>query len=108
MAAEDAPRIEPGDRRALGWRNWAIAKGAGLAAGGRPPNIFTTLGKHRRLFRVWIRFAGALMPRGKLAREDTELVILRVAENTGSDYEWGHHERLARRAGLSEEEVSRV
>ncbi|HEY5977283.1 MAG TPA: carboxymuconolactone decarboxylase family protein [Solirubrobacterales bacterium] len=102
------PRIEPGDRSEIGWRNWAIANGAGLAAKGSPPRIFTTLGRHRRLFRAWIRFAGALMPRGKLPRDETELVILRVAHNSGSDYEWSHHERLGKRAGLSEEEISRV
>ena len=108
MAAEDGPRITPGDRSQIGWRNWAIANGAGLAARGNPPRIFTTLGRHRRLFRAWIRFAGTLMPRGKLPREETELVILRVAHNSGSEYEWSHHERLGRRAGLSDEEISRA
>ena len=66
----------------------------GLATGGRPPNIFTTLARHHGLFRRWLWFAGALMPGGKLPRIETELVILRVAHNTGCDYEWGHHERL--------------
>ena len=32
-----APRIPPGDRSEIGWRNWAIANGAGLAAKGSPP-----------------------------------------------------------------------
>jgi AhpD family alkylhydroperoxidase len=108
MAGAGGPRIEPGDRSAIGWRNWAIANGAGLAARGKPPHIFTTLGRHRRLFRGWIRFAGALMPRGKLPRDETELIILRVAHNSGSEYEWSHHERIGRRAGLSDEEISRV
>ena len=76
--------------------------------GGGAPNIFTTLGRHRRLFRRWLWFASALMPRGTLPREDTELVILRVAHNTSCDYEWGHHERLGRRAGLGEDEIARV
>lgn len=48
------------------------------------------------------------MPGGKLPRRDTELIILRVAHNTGSEYEWSQHERIGARAGLSEEEVSRV
>jgi len=43
-----------------------------------------------------------------LPREETELVILRVAHNTGSEYEWAQHERMARRAGLSDEEIARV
>ena len=108
MKDELQPRISPGGRRDLGWINFAIAKGAGLATRSRPPRIFTTLGRNRRLFRRWLWFAGALMPGGKLPRADTELVILRVAHNTGSEYEWAQHERIAQRAGLSEAEVARV
>jgi len=106
--AEGGPRIEPGDRRQLGWVNFAITKVAGRVTRGRPPRIFTTLGRHRGLFRRWLWFAGALMPGGKLPREDTELVILRVAHNAGSEYEWAQHERIAVRAGLSEADVARV
>jgi AhpD family alkylhydroperoxidase len=108
MATSGGPRIAPGDRRQIGWVNFGIAKVAGIATRGRPPHIFTTLGRHRGLFRRWLWFAGALMPGGKLPREETELVILRVAHNTGSEYEWSQHERIGRRAGLSEEEISRV
>jgi alkylhydroperoxidase family enzyme len=108
MADASGPRIAPGNRRQLGWVNFAIARIAGLATRGRPPNIFTTLGRHRGLFRRWLWFAGALMPGGKLPRKDTELVILRVAHNAGSDYEWSQHERIGVRAGLSEGEISRV
>jgi AhpD family alkylhydroperoxidase len=108
METAGAPRISPGDRRQLGALNYAIARLAGAVTRGRPPHIFTTLGRHRRLFRRWLWFAGALMPGGKLPREETELVILRVAHNTGSEYEWAHHERLGRRAGLSEAEIARV
>lgn len=103
------PRIAPGGVREIGLLNTAIARiGARVTGGGDPLNIFTTLGRHRRLFRRWLRFAGGLMPRGKLPRPDTELVILRVAHNTGCEYEWGHHERIAQRVGLSAEQVARV
>ncbi len=108
MEAGRGPRIAPGNRRQLGIVNAGIARLLGLATGGRPPNIFTTLGRHRGLFRRWLWFAGGLMPGGKLPRADSELVILRVAHNTGCDYEWGHHERLGKRAGLSTEEIGRV
>ena len=101
-------RIRPGTRREVGWVNAGIVRVLGLATGGRPPNIFTTLARHHGLFRRWLWFAGALMPGGKLPRVDTELIILRVAHNTGCDYEWGHHERFGRRAGLSNEEIERV
>jgi len=102
------PRIAPGNRRQIGPANAAIAWVLGRASGGRPPHIFTTLGRHRGLFRRWLWFAGGLMPGGKLPRRDSELVILRVADNTACEYEWGHHERLGQCAGLSAEEVARV
>jgi AhpD family alkylhydroperoxidase len=103
-----SPRIPPGTRRRIGIVNWAIVRALGRASGGRPPNVFTTLARNRSLFRRWLFFAGGLMPGGKLPRRDTELVILRVAHNTACEYEWGHHERLGRRAGLSPAEVERV
>jgi alkylhydroperoxidase family enzyme len=108
MDESSGPRIVPGDRRQLGWVNFVITRLIGIATRGRPPHVFTTLGRHRGLFRRWLWFAGALMPGGKLPREETELVILRVAHNTGSEYEWSQHERIGARAGLSEAEISRA
>ena len=102
------PRIGPGGPGDIGFVNHAIARVIGAATGGPPPNVFTTLARHRRLFRRWLRFAGALMPGGRLPRADTELLILRVAHNTGCEYEWGHHERLGRQAGLTSVEIERV
>lgn len=108
MGEGHSPRIHPGGIRELGWVNWGIVKLAGAAVGGDPPHLFSTLARHRRLFRRWLRFAAVLMPRGRLPRRDTELVILRVAHNTSCDYEWAQHERLARDAGLTEQEIASV
>jgi AhpD family alkylhydroperoxidase len=80
----------------------------GAATGGPAPNLFTTLAIHRRLFRRWLLFAGALMPGGQLPRVDTELVILRVAHNCNCEYEWRHHERLGALAGLPEQAIADV
>src|SRR4051795_5455462 len=107
MAATGA-RIAPGSRHEIGRVNMLLATVAGRVTGTGPPNVFTTLARHRRLFRRWLRFAGALMPGGVLPRADTELVILRVAHNCDSEYEWRHHERLGVAAGLEPEEVERV
>lgn len=101
-------RIQPGTAREIGRVNFAIARLVGAATGGPPPHVFTTLARHRRLFRRWLRFAGALMPGGSLPREESELMILRVAHNCASEYEWRHHERLGRAAGLTAEEIERV
>jgi alkylhydroperoxidase family enzyme len=104
-----APRVAPGGRREIGPINSVIAAIARRVARTRnAPRVFTTLARHRRLFRAWLRFAGRLMPGGKLPRSDTELVILRVSVNCGSDYEWDHHVALGRRAGLRDEQIARV
>jgi AhpD family alkylhydroperoxidase len=103
-----APRITPGTRAEVGVVSWAIARVAGRVTGGRPPNLFLTLGRHPALFRGWLRFAGRLMPRGKLPRRETELVILRVAHLRDCRYEHEHHVRLGRRAGLGDVEIARV
>ena len=103
-----APRIPPGGRREVGIVNWVICQGAGVAAGTGPPHLFLTLGRHRRLFRGWLRFAGHLMPGGRLSRRETELVILRVAHRRGCAYELEHHRRLGRRAGVGDDDVARV
>jgi AhpD family alkylhydroperoxidase len=102
------PRIAPGARQDLGVVSWTIAQVAGRVTGGRPPNLFLTLGRHPGLFRGWLRFAGRLMPRGKLPRRETELVILRVAHVRDCRYEHDHHVKLGRRAGLSDPEIARV
>lgn len=102
-------RIAPGTRAETGPVNAVIARAIGIAGGtAGPPALFTTLGRHRRLFRPWLRFAGRLMPGGKLPRGDAELVILRVATLAPSEYEWGHHERIAQRFGLDAADVERV
>jgi AhpD family alkylhydroperoxidase len=107
-AQPSAPRIAPGSPAQIGRLNYAIARGLGAAFGGGPPNVFTTLARNRSLFRAWLRFAGKLMPGGKLRREQTELVILRVAHNCDCEYEVRYHERMGRVAGLSADEIDRA
>lgn len=103
-----SPRIAPGTRRDVGPVNWAVCVALGKASGTPPPNLFTTLGRQRGLFRGWLHFAGRLMPGGRLARRETELVILRVAHLRSCTYEWEHHVRLGRRAGVTPIEIERL
>lgn len=102
------PRIPPGRRRDVGLVNAAILRVLATQTGGRPLNVFTTLARHRGLFRRWLFFAGGMMPFGSLPRQDTELIILRVAHNCRSAYELEQHERIARQVGLSDAEVARA
>ena len=103
-----APRVAPGTRQQVGLVNWAFAQVSGRVTGTNPPNLFLTLGRHRRLFRGWLRFAGHLMPGGRIDRRTTELVILRVAHLAGCEYELEHHRHLARRAKIDAAELDRV
>jgi alkylhydroperoxidase family enzyme len=83
-----------------------VASVSGRFAGTGPLTIFTTLGRHPRLFRAWLFYSAHLMPFGTLPRRDAELVILRVAWKCGAAYEWWHHVPLALRAGLLPDEIA--
>jgi AhpD family alkylhydroperoxidase len=102
------PRITPGGFAELGPINWALCRLISRAAGTPDAHLFSTLGRQRRLFRGWLRFASRMMPGGTLERTDTELVILRVAHLRSCQYELDHHVRLARRAGVDDELVAKV
>ena len=101
-------RIAPGGRRDVGLFTWALSHAAGTVMRTEPMKLFLTLGRHRRLFRRWLVFAGGLMPGGILPRREAELVILRVAHLRSSHYELRHHVRLGRRAGLAAADLERV
>ena len=103
-----AQRIEPGGRREIGLPTWAFSRIAGLVSGTEPMKLFTTMGRHRGLFRAWLWFGGRLMPFGKLPRRETELVILRVAHLRRCEYEREHHVRMGRRVGLDDADFARV
>jgi alkylhydroperoxidase family enzyme len=102
------PRVAAVSPNALGPLARVVAQVAGRVTGTGPPNIFTTLGQHPRLFRAWLRYSAQLMPFGKLPRCDTELVILRVAWQCRSAYEWRQHVPLALRVGLTPDQVAGI
>ena len=78
---------------------------------GQPPrpdrNLPCTVVKHAGLFPYWAGLGRGLQC-GTLPWRDRELVTLRVAFLSGSAYEWAHHSRSARRAGLTDDEIERV
>ncbi len=71
-------------------------------------NIFTTLANHPGLFRRYLPFGGKLLQGGALDDRTREILILRTAWNTGSDYEWGQHVRIGLGVGLSQDEIERI
>jgi alkylhydroperoxidase family enzyme len=107
-AESGEPRIAPARPHELRPLARIVAEIAGRVTGHGPANIFTTLGQHPRLFRAWLRYSAHLMPFGQLPRRDTELVILRVAWQCRSAYEWHQHVPIALRMGLTPDEVAGV
>lgn len=101
-----APRVPPAPVRRLRPLARLVAVTSGRLTGTEPMTIFTTLGRHPRLFRAWLFYSAHLMPFGTLPRRDAELVILRVAWRCRAAYEWWHHVPLALRAGVPPGEIT--
>ncbi len=74
--------------------------------GGRPINLYRALAGQPEMLRLWIEFAWGLRERCQTPRALRELMILRVAQAFGSEYEWAHHLAMARAAGVPEEQVA--
>lgn len=102
------PRIPPGTWREVGLAKWLFARLAGHVTRTQPPAVFTILGRTGTTFWGWLLYSAALMPGGKLSRYHTELVILTVAELRQCAYEWHHHVRLGRKAGVTSAQLRRI
>lgn len=72
---------------------------------GRPVNLYRALGNHPALVAAWTEFANAIRHDSRTPRSLRELMILRVGQLTKSEYEWAHHLRMARRAGVREAQI---
>lgn len=72
---------------------------------GRAYNIFTTLAHHPDLMRRWLVFANHVLGKSTLGIRERELVILRIGYLCRAGYEWGQHVEIARRAGMSDDEI---
>jgi 4-carboxymuconolactone decarboxylase len=72
-----------------------------------PPklNIFRTLERNRALYKGFLRLGGHLLTAGVLPEREREIVILRTGWRAGSEYEFGQHTVIGRRAGLSDAEI---
>lgn len=97
----------PGEKRPglreLGPVNYAVERIGARVQGKRTLGVFATVGRAKNLFKAWLAYSATMMPFGDLSRQETELIILRVAAlkgGTGGDYETQHHRAIGRKAGL--------
>jgi 4-carboxymuconolactone decarboxylase len=73
---------------------------------GTPPNLYRGLGNHPKLVAAWTEFSKTLRYDTRTPRALRELVILRGAQIVRSEYEWAQHLKMARKAGIGEEQIS--
>jgi len=74
----------------------------------RLPNVLGTLIRHPALAARWLPYNDVLLRTGTLDPRLRELVILRVAWSTGSEYEWVQHVRLGRGLGITDGEIGAI
>jgi alkylhydroperoxidase family enzyme len=76
--------------------------------GREPIALYRTLAGMPWLLEAYNGLAVALRREPALGRALRELVILRGAQLTGSDYEWTHHRPMAVAAGVAEDKITRL
>jgi len=75
---------------------------------GKPPNLYATIIVHTKLYQPRLRFGSYLMRDSHLPARTRELLILRTAKLTNTQYEWVHHSRIAQQAGLTDADIARI
>ena len=74
-----------------------------------PSNVLGLFANHPALAKAFLRYNAYLLGRDlTIPPHIRELVILRVAWRRRCRYEWAQHVRIARRAGLSDEQIARI
>ncbi|OBG40912.1 carboxymuconolactone decarboxylase [Mycobacterium alsense] len=76
--------------------------------GAETNNALSTLAHHPALAKAFLRFNVHLLTSSTLPARIRELAILRVAHLRDCAYEWAHHVALAKREGISDDEIAAV
>jgi alkylhydroperoxidase family enzyme len=114
-----APRLEPLAKERWGEDAQAALRGTFpkevvdrfLSSGPdavRVPNVLATLMHHPALAGPFLAYNNFLLGKPTLGHRLRELMILRVAWRTRSNYEWLQHVRLAQRLAVTSEEIEAI
>ena len=74
----------------------------------RVPNVLTTLMHHPALAGPFLAYNHRLLDAPALGHRLRELMVLRVAWRTRSNYEWLQHARLAQRYAVTSDEIEAI
>ncbi len=76
---------------------------------GAPVSTFlATMARHLPLLARWASYSHSITRKAQLPERARELAILRTGWLCRSDYEWGHHVRMAKAAGVTAAEIEQV
>ena len=74
----------------------------------RAGNLLSTLVRHPKLTRAFLRFNNHLLFSSTLPPRLRELAVLRVAHLSNCEYEWRHHVTMGREAGLTDDVIDGI
>jgi AhpD family alkylhydroperoxidase len=94
----------------LPYAEWDTDALSVIAPGRRlpPSNVLGLLAHHPGLARAFLTFNAHLLGASALPPRLRELAILRMAWRRRCRYEWAQHVAIARRAGVTDEEIAQV
>jgi 4-carboxymuconolactone decarboxylase len=98
-------RIQP-----LPYAEWDVEALSVLSPGRKlpPNNVLGLLARHPALARAFLTFNAHLLTASTLPARTRELAILRIAWRRRCRYEWAQHVQIARRAGITDEEIAGI
>jgi AhpD family alkylhydroperoxidase len=99
------PRIAP-----LPYDQWDTEALSAISGGRKlpPNNVLGLLARHPALARAFLTFNAHLLTASTLPARTRELAILRIAWRRRCRYEWAQHVLIARRAGITDEEIAGI
>lgn len=68
----------------------------------------STLARHPRLTKAFLRFSNHLLFRSTLDPRLRELAILRIARRRNCSYEWAHHAFIGKAEGLTDDDIDGI
>lgn len=105
MSRVTTPRIPP-----LPYDQWDTDALSAISGGRKlpPNNVLGLLAQHPALARAFLTFNVHLLTASALQARTRELAILRIAWRRRCRYEWAQHVQIARRAGITDEEIAGI
>ncbi|MDT5079196.1 MAG: 4-carboxymuconolactone decarboxylase [Mycobacterium sp.] len=71
-------------------------------------NVLATMVRHPDLTQAYLTFNAYVLTKSTLSQRVREVALLRVVHRRDCEYLWSHHLPIARRAGLTDEDIDGV